>query len=114
MNIVVTIPKKMLPQIEREEKLVRKLERHGTPCTFFWKIGRKPKKLIPGDRCYFVWDGAVRAWHTVIGFAKDVKCDMTGILHSGICVVLGSKINEIEPVPMKGFRGFRYYGKSDS
>ena len=108
MDIVVTIPKKMLPQVEEEERQVAELEKQGIRCRYFWKLGRRPKKTGIGDKCYFVWEGAIRAWHEIIGFAEDMTCETTGIFHPGLSVVLDSKINEIGPISTAGFRGFRY------
>ena len=108
MNIVVTIPKKMLPQVEAEERQVAELEKQGIKSNYFWKVGRKPKKLEIGDRCYFLWDEAIRAWHRVTGFAENMTCETTGTFYGGFCLVLDSKINEIDPIAMIGFRGFQY------
>ena len=110
MDIVVTIPKSRLAQVEKEEAQVAELLAKGVAVNFFWSLGRKPKKLEVGDRCYFVWDGAMRAWHEVVGFGADKQCETTGIFHPGFCVILAPEIHTIDvPIPMKGFQGFRYF-----
>ena len=50
----------------------------------------------------------MRAYHKVVGFAEDQTCDTTNIYHPGLCVMLDPEIHDIEPIPMTGFRGYRY------
>lgn len=110
-DIVVTIPKTQMKRVEAEEAQVKELLEQGISVKFFWGLGQKPKRLEVGDRCYFVWDGAIRAWHTVLDFGTDIRCDTTGILHPGFCAVLAPEIHDIVPIPKKGFRGFQYFDR---
>lgn len=98
MDIVVTIPKKQLAHVEAEEADVAKREAAGEKdILYYWAMRRLPKQ-VP-DRVYFVWDGAIRAFHDVV----DVDYDEGRIY-------LRTKINTLEnPIPMKSFMGFRYF-----
>ena len=118
MDVVVTIPKKRQAQVEAEEADVKRRlaagekpmkagEREG--LAYFWALARKPVKLEVGDRVYFVWDGAIRAWHEVLRFGEDLTCDFTGRPYRGCCIVLAPEIHKMHPpLITPGFRGFRY------
>lgn len=108
MDIVVTIPKKRMAQVEAEEKKVAEQAVRGIKVNFFWGLGKKPSSLEVGDRCYFVWNKAVRAYHDVVGTGKDMRCEMTGIVYPGFCLVLAPEIHKVSAIPMDGFQGFRY------
>lgn len=110
MNIVVTIPKSRQAEIEEEEsKLQARIAAGEEGLSYFWAMSRRPKELRVGDRMYFIWDGAMRAFHRVIGFNENLKCETTGRQYRGCCVMLDPRIHEIVPIPMKGFQGFRYH-----
>ena len=110
MNVIVTIPKDRLADVEREEKeLKRRMLSGETGVSYFWALARRPKELRIGDRMYFVWDGAVRAYHYVTGFNEDMTCDTTGRKYKGCCVLLDPIIHEIVPITLKGFRGYQYF-----
>lgn len=121
MDIIVTIPKKRLAQVEVEEAdMKRRLASGEQPIkagqreglAYFWALGVKPARLVPGDRVYFVWEGAVRGWHEVIHLGEDLTCDLTGIPYAGCCIVLAPEIHDLYPIVyMKGFRGFKYTGR---
>jgi hypothetical protein len=111
MNVVVTIPKDRLADVEREEADIKQRMMSGeSNVSYFWAMSRWPKKLSLGDRMYFVWDGAIRAYHYVTGFENDLTCETTGRGYvSKCCVLLDPVIHEIVPIPMKGFRGYQYF-----
>jgi len=110
MNVVVTIPKKRLADIEREEAdIKRRLAAGEKGVSYFWAMSRKPKELQAGDRMYFVWGGALRAYHIVTGFREVLQCETTGQKYKGCCVLLDPVIHEVEALAMEGFRGFRYF-----
>ena len=66
-------------------------------------MGRFPTDVDNLGKCYFVWDKAIRAWHKIL--EADEGFDWEG---NGGKLWLDPIIHEIEPVPMKGFQGFRY------
>jgi hypothetical protein len=114
MDIVVTIPKSRLAEVRAEERDLELRRRAGEKnLVYFWKVSKKPAKLRKGDKMYFVWDEAVRAWHKVVGFGENMTCQHTGRRYDGPCIMLDPKIHEIKPIKMKGFRGFRYFSEED-
>ncbi len=99
----------MMAQVEHEEEVAEAARQKGDKVFYFWKVSRKPKNLEIGDKCFFVWGDAIRAYHEVLGFSENMVCQVTGIYHPGVCIVLDPAIHNIDhPIPMKGFRGYRY------
>ncbi len=98
-SIVVTIPRGKLAEVEAEEADVARRSGGGeTGITYYWQMGRVPK--VQPKRIYFLWDGAVRAYHDVVGMKSD-------------CVLMSTTIHTLPtPIPMGGFRGFRYFDES--
>lgn len=101
-SIVVTIPKSRLADVAREEQEVAAATKRGEKRFYYWTLPWRPTHLNPGDRCYFVWDKAVRAYHDVLGVQWDA-----GIARW--CVWMTTTIHEITPIAMESFRGFRYW-----
>lgn len=105
MDIVITIPK----SINWDQYLVdlRHAEKRNEVLNF--KVPHLPKVNFH-DRCYIVHDGAVRGYNHVLGVEqKDFICTTTGKRWKGIFVVRYPKFHPIDPIPMKGFQGFRYW-----
>ncbi len=76
-----------------------------------YRVANRPDVEI-GDRCYVVYDGAVRGWQVIYGcwWRDDVTDPTTGrLMKPGYYVVRDPAWNPIEPIPMKGFQGFRYF-----
>lgn len=96
-SIVVTIPKSRLAEIQAEEADVAQRQSAGeTGINYYWQMGRLPAE-VP-SRIYFLWDGAVRAFHEVTGIDRNAgRLYMDTAIHSMPA-----------PMPMSGFRGFRY------
>lgn len=95
-DIVVTIPASKLAEVDAEERDVARMASEGkTDVLFYWQMGRLPKEQP--RRVYFVWNEAVRAYHDVAHMDREQGC-----------IFLYTQIHEIQPIPMKGFRGFRY------
>lgn len=108
MDIVVTVPKREMANISKEDAFVQK----NKGAVQFWSMARRPTKLEVGDRVYFVENGFVRYYHEVIGFAKDQKCQVTGRVWKGCSVMLRCPETKLtKPIPMKGFQGFRYINR---
>lgn len=97
-DIVVTIPRAKLREIEDEEAEVARMVADGiTGVQFYWHMGRLPKEQP--DRIYFVWDGAIRAYHEVLEMDEEIgRIYMDTTIH-----------NLPEPIIMQGFRGYRYF-----
>lgn len=110
MDIVVCIPKDRLADVHKEEADVAAAKLRGQHMDYFWSMGRKPRHLNSGDRCFFAWDGAVRALHRVLGFGENMTCKTTGRIYTGFALLLDSSVVPLpEPIPIKSFRGFQYW-----
>lgn len=103
MDIVVTIPKNRLADVTFEEKRVADGVARGETWSYFWTLPTVPRKVETGDRLYFVWDGAVRAWHEIE--AIDERWE-----DESVKVWMKAEIHTLKtPLLMKGFQGFRYF-----
>lgn len=108
MDIIVTVPKSELKNVAKEEAWAEK-NANDHHCTCFWKMGRLPKNINPGDRVYFIHNGHIVNYNVVTGTDYNAYCEVTGRDWDGPCLVM--KIPSVplkNPVPMKGFQGFRY------
>lgn len=108
MHIVITWPKSR--SLESYLAELDKAEREGLLINY-----RLPTRLLRRDleRCYVVHDGAIRGWNEILsvdwkedGMVKDPTTD--AFWPAGCYIVRDPHWNPIDPVPMKGFRGFRY------
>lgn len=116
-DIVVTIPAARLAAVEAEEADVARRLKRGEKAgwggwQFYWEMGRLPKEKP--RRIYFLWDGAVRAYHDVLDMTDAGECIMEK--HTGrerdrdrAAIFMHPEIHEVEPIPMQPFRGFRYF-----
>ena len=99
LDIIVTIPKNRLQQVEAEEAEVAKRIKAGErDIVYWWSIPSEPVERV--ERIYFVWNGAVRAWHEIIEIEHldDVRVYMKPEIHM-----------LKKPMPMRGFRGWQYF-----
>lgn len=99
--ILVTIPKSRLEAVEQEEADVAKRIANGEQgISYYWTLSSAPKNTP--EQIWFLWNGAVRAYHDVISIEKGnpVKLYMKPEIH-----MLD------KPIPMKGFQGWRYFDK---
>ena len=99
-DVVVCIPERLRAAVEAEEREVASRVAAGeTDITYYWTM-RIPRCWVEDPatlprRIYFVWQGAIRAFHEVVGAATDR-------------VIMSHQIHEVEAVPMRPFRGWRY------
>ena len=107
MDIVITIPKKVKWEDYQKELDVVK---DGSQMMLY-HIPLKPKENINRKRCYLCYDGYVRGWMRII----DVRCSLQFLCSThdtlwpeGWYVCRSGEFHKITPVPMKGFRGYRY------
>lgn len=101
-DIIVTVPKHEIEHCKQS-----KFGLDGLFDRAWWRLPTWPKRFEQMvDRIGFVIEGAIRfiatdAWLDEREDAPVVEWDV-------------ESIKEIEPIPMKGFRGFRYYDLPDS
>lgn len=111
MDIVVTVPKKEMVNIEKEDEYISQMDGHSVQ---FWSLNKKPKDLNVGDRVYFVENGKIAYYHRFLGYVYDPVCEVTGRVWHGLNLLLECpSINVDGSYPMKGFQGFHYIGRVD-
>ena len=94
-DIIVTIPKNKLAEVEAEELDVAIRQEKGEfDIEYYWEMGRVPKELP--RRIYFVWNDAIRAYHEV------TRMNSNAVFMSATIYLVNP------PISMKAFRGFRY------
>ena len=110
MDIIVTTPKAEMANAAREAEACK---RDGGGEYFRrFPVDRAPQ-VLPGDRVYYVEDGAIRGFAVVKRIhatARGMPCATTGRRWPpGVYVFMDATTWKwIRPVPMKGFQGFRY------
>jgi hypothetical protein len=105
MDIIVTIPKSI--QWKDYEKELKAVENYKQVMNF--KVNNFPKTK-PGNKCYLLYNGAIIGWMKIVGMSeKNFNCTTTGKNWSGKFIERSGPFHKIEPIPMKGFQGFRYF-----
>jgi len=113
MDIIITTPKGEMANAAQEAE---DCKRDGGGEYFRrFPVDRAPE-VLPGDRVYYVEDGFVRGFAVVARIhatASGQCCDTTGRRWPpGFYVFMDATTWKwIRPIPMKGFRGFRYAGR---
>lgn len=104
-DIIITIPKTV--SWEEYEKELKDVEEKGMVINF--KVAHFPKSKV-GNKCYIVYDGNIVGWMTITGFEeKEFECETTGKIWKGKFIQRGGKFNRINPIPQKGFQGYKYF-----
>lgn len=104
-DIIITLPKSVdWKDYEKELEAVK----DGKEVMNF-KLNALPKTAI-GNKCYVVHNGQIKGWMKIVGVShKDFVCSTTGKHWKGNFVERSGEFHYIDPTPMKGFQGFRYY-----
>lgn len=104
-DIIITIPRSISwDEYQKELDAVK----DGSSVMNF-KVNHFPKTDI-GSRCYLLYDGAIRGWMEIVGLSEDdFTCSTTGKKWKGKFIQRSGPFHKIEPIPMKGFQGFRYF-----
>lgn len=105
-DIVMTIPKSI-----SWEDYEREILAAGQHMVMNYRVPNRPK-IEPGERCYIVHHGVVRGYMNVVGvaFRPGFYCTTTGrYWPEGWYVQRSGQFFKIDPIPMKGFQGYRYW-----
>ncbi len=99
-DIVVTIPKGYFDE-------------NGQYAKTHFSIGRHPKRWnedpVHPSTIFFVYEGAVRYWADLETLCdEDMTCEVTGKKWKGLNLNFSCFKEMKRPVPMTGFRSFRY------
>lgn len=109
-HIIVTTPKSEMANSQREAEECLK----SGSGYYFRSISKKPKDIVVGEsKLYYVEDGYVRGYGVIIGISESngKQCDVTDKIWNGKYFILttASSWKWINPLPMKGFQGWRYF-----
>ena len=105
LDIIVTLPKSIKwEDYEKELDAVKDYEQ-----VMSFKISNFPKTKA-GNKCYLLYDGAIRGWMEIVGLSQNsFECTTTGSMWNGKFIERSGPFHKIDPIPMKGFQGFRYF-----
>jgi hypothetical protein len=110
MDIIVTTPKTEMQNSASEAEFCKK-QGGG----FYHRSFSKLPKIREGEKVFYVEDGFIRGFAEVFWTQKasegvDFICQVTKRKFSGGGIVTMNAVSWkwIEPIPYKGFQGFRY------
>lgn len=102
-DIIITIPKSV-KWSEYEEEL--KAAERGEILNY--KVQYFPKTEI-GNKCYICYNGFIIGYHKICGMSeKEFMCTTRNQAWTGKFVERTGRLHKIDPIPMAGFRGYRY------
>lgn len=103
-DIIITIPKSI-----KWEDYEKELDAAANGAILNFKVNNFPKTK-PGNKCYVCYNGFIVGYHIISGMStKEFTCTTTHNLWNGKFIERTGQFNKIEPIPMKGFQGFRYF-----
>lgn len=110
LSIIITLPSDIEWQDYKSELFAAAA---GDILNF--KVPALPQHVEVGARCYLVHRGYIKGWQTICGFSeKEFVCTTTGKPYKGKFIERTGKFNYLpEPIPYKGFQGFRYFKLSN-
>jgi len=112
---LLTIPK-TIPWSEYQQELDAVKDRSGVlayrlyPANSNGRGRARAKGVQPGDRCFIVWNGAIRGWQEIVGMrdSQGFRCQITDRWWpSGIYLIRSGPFHRIKPISYRGFRGIR-------
>ena len=110
MDIIITIPKTTSWEEYKREIQTCETSPEIMMC---YRIGNTPRNSTVGDRCYVVYCGKIVGWMSLcyIGWLGWQKCTTTQRLMSDSNYICRSgQFHYLsENIPMKSFRGWRYF-----
>ena len=112
-HIIVTTPKSEMVNAAKEAAFAKK-DKNPNCARYFrrFPLGKAPK-IEHGSYVFYVEDGYVRGFCMVSGL-KDIKHDITcratekRYKPGTYVMMLAATWYWIKPIPMKGFKGYRY------
>ena len=104
-DIIITLPNDI--QWEEYQKELDKVKDYKSVMNF--KVPNFPKQSGKGQKCFLNYQGNIIGWMEIIGFTEqEFNCSTTGIKWKGKFIQRSGPFHSIDPIPMNGFRGFRY------
>jgi len=103
-DIIITLPKNI-----KWGDYEKELEKAKNGEIMNFKVSNFPKTK-KGNKCYICHDGYIKGYMIIYGLEeKDFICTTTGKHWKGKFIQRTGDFYKINPVPYKGFQGFRYY-----
>lgn len=104
-DIIITLPKSInWSEYEKELEAVKDGEQ-----VMNFKVNSFPN-TSKGNKCYLVHNGVIKGWMEIVGISeKNFTCSTTGKHWEGKFIERSGPFYKIDPIPMKGFQGFRYF-----
>lgn len=104
--LLITLPSSI--KWEDYEKELKAVEDESQVMNF--KVPFLPKNTHHIKRVYLVYQGNIVGWQKFVGTSdKPFKCTTTDKNWEGKFLQRTGPFHKIEPIPCKGFQGFRYY-----
>jgi len=104
-NIAITLPASTdWNEYQKELDLVKDYK-----YVLNFKVPNFPAQSGKGAKCYLNYRGNLIGWMEIVGFSEEeFTCEVTGNRWKGKFIQRSGPFNPIDPIPMKGFRGFKY------
>ncbi len=107
-DIIITLSKNILWEDYKKEL---KAAENGYSLNF--KVNNFPNVNI-GEKCYLLHDGFIRGYMIISGLSeKEFDCTTTGKKWRGKFIERTGEFHYINPIPMRGFQGYRYFTKEN-
>jgi hypothetical protein len=104
-DIAITLPAKTnWSEYQKELDLVKDYSH-----VLNFKVPNFPTKSGKGQKCYLNYQGNIIGWMEITGFSEEeFDCEVTGKDWKGKFIQRSGPFHKIDPISMKGFRGFKY------
>ena len=112
MDIIKTLPAELTweSQLEKFAYVAASPDR-----TISFPITNFPKECKPGEKIYILHDKRIRGYYIIHEFFVNPQgfvCESEGKFWKGKFVVCRGEFTALEePIPLKGFQGYRYFQK---
>ena len=110
MDIIITIPKTTSWEDYKKEIQACETSEETMMC---YKVHNTPRNTKVGDWCYVVYCGRIMGWMSIcyIGYLSHRHCTTTKrLMGDCYCICRSGKFHYLEEnIPMKSFRGWRYF-----
>lgn len=104
-QLLITLPSRI--DWSEYEKELKAVENEDQVMNF--KVPFKPKYTDDITRVYLVYRGNIVGWQKFVGCSSgEFDCTTTGKHWTGTFIQRTGKFHKIDPIPCKGFQGFRY------
>ena len=108
--LLITLPSSI--EWSNYEKELKNVEDESQVMNF--KVPFLPKNIHHIKRVYLIYKGYIIGWQKFVGTSdKPFKCTTTNKNWDGKFIQRTGIFHKIDPIPYKGFQGFRYYNYTE-